>query len=360
MRNFLLQAVGLAAIGTVADMVPLVDENRILVRYGLGALSQRPTVGVQAMLRQTKLDKKKQLDGDDLGFMICPRLNAAGRLGQAEIAIELLTTENNERADKLAAYIDDLNVQRQSVERSIQLAATKQIKQIADFENTPAIVLRNHEWHPGVIGIVAGRLAEKHNRPVVLIAADPLGVKPGSGSARSARGVNLHEALAECGHLLESHGGHEAAAGLRVTDANFEAFREAFCQNVAQRLVGSESQPELRIDAETPLHMLTRQVVQQIESLAPFGKGNARPMLCASEVRLSGQPKRIGHSGRHLSLTLDQGGVKIRAVAFGGGDWEEELANLKGTLSVAFRPVINHFAGRVSVEVHLADWHADE
>jgi single-stranded-DNA-specific exonuclease len=147
---------------------------------------------------------------------------------------------------------------------------------------------------------------------------------------------------------------------LRILPKNVDAFREAFCQVAAER-IGLEPQvPELQVDAEASLQMLTRQTVEQIESLAPFGHGNSRPVLCATNVRIAGEPKRIGATGRHLSMMIDQHGVKIRAVAFGGGDWEEELSRVDGPLSIAFRPVINHFRGRVSVEIHLDDWHVDE
>ncbi len=359
LRSFLLQAVGLAAIGTVADVVPLVDENRILVRYGLGCLKSEPIVGVAALLRSTKLHEKPQLAGDDLGYSIGPRLNAAGRLGQAELAIELLTTESPQRADTIAQYMEELNLQRQSMERSMARAATKQARKFGDPLEASALVLADHDWHAGVIGIVAGRLAEKYACPVVMIANDPLGVKPGLGSARSVPGFNLHEALAQCGHLLESHGGHAAAAGLRIQAAKIAEFRQVFCQIVAEQLCKAERQTDLLVDAEASLQMLTRQTVEQIESLAPFGQGNNAPMLCATEVRLSGTPKRIGSTGRHLSMMFDQFGVKMRAVAFGGGDWETELAGIEGPMSIAFRPVLNTFRGRTSVEIHLTDWRVD-
>ena len=360
LRTFLLQAVGLAAIGTVCDVVPLVDENRILVRFGLDALKNQPVVGLAALMRQTKLSEKKRLEGEDIGFVMGPRLNAAGRLGQANIAIELLTTESTERADTIAQYLDELNVQRQSVERTISRAAAKQIKATESMQDAPALVLADHQWHAGVIGIVAGRLSEKYHRPVVLIAEDPLGVKPGIGSVRSVPGFNVHEALAECGHLLESHGGHAAAAGLRIQSAQVDAFREAFCQVAAAWLAESDQMPELKIDAEASLQMLTRQTVEQIECLAPFGHGNSRPVLCTDEVRLLGPPKRMGATGSHLSMMFDQHGVKMRAVAFGGGDWEQELARIDGPISIAFRPVINNWRGRVSVEIHLDDWHVEQ
>ena len=358
-RSFLLQAVGMAAIGTVCDVVPLVDENRILTRIGLNTLKADPGVGLAALMRRTKLDEKPYLDGEDLGFVIGPRLNAAGRLGQAEIATELLITDDPERADKISLYLDELNSQRQSLERSMFRSANKQVKEQHDLDNCAALVLADHEWHAGVIGIVAGRLAEKYNRPVVMIAADPLGVKPGTGSARSVPGFDLHAALAECSSHLESHGGHAAAAGCRVHTKNVDSFREAFNQIAAEKIGSEPPEAELQVDAEASLQMLTRQTVEQIESLAPFGQGNSRPVLCASDVRLAGPPKRMGSTGRHLSMMIDQHGVKVRAVAFGGGEWEEELARIDGPMSIAFRPVINNFRGRVSVEIHLDDWQVD-
>jgi single-stranded-DNA-specific exonuclease len=360
LRTYLLQALGLAAIGTVCDVVPLLDENRILVRHGLNSLQAHPTVGMAALLRSTKLDSKKRLEGEDLGYSIGPRLNAAGRMGQAEIAIELLTTEDAQRADTIAKFLDELNLQRQTLERSMLLAAGKQIKAHPEYADAPALVLSSHDWHAGVIGIVAGRLAEKHHRPVVVIAADPLGVQAGIGSARSVPGFNLHAALAECDPLLESHGGHAAAAGLKIQQQNVDRFRVAFCQVAAEQLAKLDPVAELVIDGEASLQMLTHQTVQQIESLAPFGHGNRRPVLCASQVRLAGPPKRMGATGRHLSMTFDQHGVKMRAVAFGGGDWEEALAKIDEPFSIAFRPVINNWQGRVSVEMHLDDWKVGE
>jgi single-stranded-DNA-specific exonuclease len=358
-RNFLLMAVGLAAIGTVADVTPLIDENRILVRYGLRSLCEYPTLGAAAVLRHAKLHEKKNLECEDLAFAVGPRLNAAGRLGQAEIGVELLLTEDADRADKLAAYIEELNGQRQTLERSISRAADKQAREKYDPRRDAALVLADAEWHPGIVGIVAGRLVDKHNVPAVVVALDPLGVKPGIGSARSVPGFNLHAALASCTDLLESHGGHEAAAGLKVTEAKLPAFRRAFCDVAARELNGAARHAELHVDAETALSCLTAQTVQQIESLAPFGHGNHRPVLCASNVRLAEPPRRMGEAGRHLSMMFDQQGVRMRAVAFGNGDWEQELAGINGELSIAFRPVINRYRGRTTVEMHLADWRVD-
>ncbi len=357
LRTFLVQAVGLAALGTVADVVPLVDENRVIVADGLRtSLKLCAPVGLTALMKLAKLDGRQLVSAEDVAFSIAPRLNAAGRLGQARLAVELLITDRPDRAEELAQYINQLNSSRQTLERSIYLAAHKQIKEEFDPANDPALVVAQHGWHPGVIGIVAGKLAEKYHRPVVLIAWDEMGVKPGIGSARSVPGLNLHRALEACSAHLVTHGGHAAAAGLTIEEHRLEAFRGDFCEHVATEWSEEHRVAELRIDAEVPLSSLTGEVLQTIERLAPFGAGNARPLFCTSSVALANAPKPMGSDGRHLSMTLVQHGVGLRAVAFGGGDWAEDLSALVGPIDVAFRPVINNFRGRRSVELHLVDW----
>jgi len=360
MRNFLVEATGLAALGTVADMVPLVDENRALVTHGLKSLKARSTPGLAALLRVAKLDDKRELMSEDVAFAIAPRLNAAGRLGQAQLAVELLVTDRPDRAAELADYLEKLNADRQTLERRILLAANKQAKTDFDPVGDAALVLAGDDWNPGVIGIVAGRLAEKHHRPVVLVAWDKFEARPGIGSARSVPGFNLYEALAACREHLVGFGGHAAAAGLRIERRNLDAFREAFREQVAAQITPQQRQAELWIDAEAPLSAFTLQTVRQIEELSPFGQGNPRPMLCTSGVRLAEPPRPIGTGGNHLALQLVQHDVRLRAVAFGAGDRAEELAHLDGPIDVAFRPVINAFRGRQNVELHLMDWRKGE
>ena len=360
MKNFLLSAVGLAALGTVADVVPLVDENRVLVQHGLASLKERPGLGLAALMKITELHAKPRLDAEDIGFTIGPRLNAAGRLGQAQLGVELLTTTSADRAAALAEYLNELNGSRQSLERSIYLAANKQLQEQFDAEGDPAFVLADRGWHAGVIGIVAGRLAEKYHRPVVLVSFDELGLKPGVGSARSVPGFNLHEALAACTQHLVSHGGHAAAAGLKIEEPRLEHFRGDFCEQAAGAIAAEKRIAELWIDAEVGFGELTLPVVSDLEKLAPFGHANPRPLLCASGITLTSPPQKIGGGGRHLALKLSQNGLALRGVAFGGGDWADELAAAQGPLSLAFRPVINEFRGRRSVELQIADWQAGQ
>ncbi len=362
MKDFLVQAVGLAALGTVADVVPLVDENRVLVRHGLESLANAPTLGTATLMAVAKVaaqrhpDGKMRLSAEDVAFQLAPRINAAGRLGQPQLAVELLVTDRPERAQELAQYIDGLNATRQTIERSIQLAASKQARELFDPVDDAALVLADHGWHPGVIGIVAGRLADRFHRPVVMISWDKAGMRAGVGSARSVPGFDLHAALAECGEFLLAHGGHAAAAGLKIHQPQLAGFRAAFCEVAAARIPLQERVADLLVDVEAPLSAFTLDAVRQLERLAPFGHGNPRPLLCTTGVTLAGPPKPLGQSGHHLAMMLSQHGVTLRAVAFGGGDWADELAAADGPLDIAFRPVINAFRGRQSVELHLVDW----
>ncbi len=257
---------------------------------------------------------------------------------------------------ELAQYIDQLNGSRQTLERSMQLAAKKQIDEHFNEADDPAFVLAERGWHAGVIGIVAGRLAEKHHRPVVLISLDAMGTRSGIGSARSIPGFNLHAALEACDECLLAHGGHAAAAGLKIEEDKIDSFRAAFCEVAAAEISQQQRVADLLIDAEFPLSAFTTKTVHQIERLAPFGQHNARPLLCATGATLDGPPKAIGAGGRHLSLRLSQHGVSLRAVAFGASEWAEPMAALQRPIDIAFRPVINNVQGRHNVELHLVDW----
>jgi single-stranded-DNA-specific exonuclease len=356
MRDFLVQAVGLVALGTVADVVPLVDENRILVKHGLRSLREQPTLGMAALMKLTKLDEKRALGAEDIGFTLAPRLNAAGRLGQGTLGVELLITDSTERATALSEYLNELNGSRESLERSIYLAANKQAQEEFDPEADAALVLASNGWHPGVIGIVASRLVEKFHRPVVMIALDELGLKPGVGSARSVPGFDLCAALRACGATLQSCGGHAVAAGLKIDPARIDEFRACFVEHAAAEITSAQRVAELRIDAEVSFSSLTVDAVLQLERMAPFGSGNPRPVMCTTDVSLVDAPKKMGGGERHLALRLRQHNLQLRGVAFGGGEWCDEIAAVEGGLAVAFRPVINEFKGRRNVELHICDW----
>ena len=356
LRNFLFGAISLAAIGTVADVVPLLDENRIIVHHGLNCLRQFANPGLVHLMRLAKCNDKPRLEAEDIAFGIGPRLNASGRLGQAQLGVELLTCDSEERAKSLAEYIDQLNKNRDTLDRKILREANKLIKEEFDPENEAALVLAQPDWHLGVIGIVAGRIAETYHRPTIMISTDPLGNRPGVGSCRTSCGVNLYEALTGAQQNLISFGGHTAAAGLTIAPENIDAFREDFCEQVIQQVCVDELIPDLDIDAEALIGNLTLSTMYELEKLAPFGQENPRPILCASGVRLQAPARTMGSDGRHLALQLSQHNSSIRAVAFGKGEWATELSELDATYDFAFRPVINEYNGRRSVELHLIDF----
>lgn len=357
MKRLLMQSLALAAIGTVADVVPLLDENRVLVNHGLRVLGEDPPAGLLELMKLTQTDRSTGLTAETISFTLAPRLNAAGRLGQAQLGIELLTIDAGERAKSLADYIHGLNTTRDSLQRSVQLAAGKQAREEFDPENDPALVLSGIGWHAGVIGVVAGRMAEQYSKPVVILSLDTAGKQDATGSGRAGvPGVDLHAAFAECADRLVRFGGHQAAAGLTIREKDIDAFRGDFCEAISKQWTDGDINPVLQIDAEAPLGQLNLAILKQIETLAPFGAGNPRPVLLGRGIELDGPATTMGATGRHLTMTLRQGDKTLRAVAFGAGDWCDEINAADGPIEIAYRPVINDYRGYQSVEVHLVDW----
>lgn len=361
MRDFLIGAVGLAAIGTVADVVPLLGENRILVRYGLSSLIEKSSLGLKALMRIAGLEGRTELTAEDIGFAIAPRINAAGRLGQARLAVELLTSDVPERALQLATYIDEQNKVRQSVERKVFKQAKEQVEAHPEWLDHPALVLADADWHAGVIGIVASRVTEHFQKPAILISINQSdGI--GQGSGRTFANFDLHAGLTACEDHLVKYGGHRAAAGLKIQADKIDAFRLAFCEHVGSNHEVQDCHLELRVDAEVRLTDLTLKAVTELDRLGPFGRDNPRPVLATQGVELAEPPRRMGEGERHLSLSLRQGTRKMRAICFGKGDWADEIsAAVAGgsRISICFAPTINRFRGQENVEMQLIDWKAD-
>jgi len=358
MRDFLISAVGLVAIGTVADVVPLTGENRVFVRYGLAGLRERASLGLKALMQVAGLEGKHALQSEDIAFSLAPRINAAGRLGQARLAVELLTTESAERAHSLAAYIDEQNKIRQTVERRVFKQAKELVEEHPEWAQAEALVLAHPEWHPGVIGIVASRVVEHFQKPTVLIS---LGRDDGigQGSARSFARFDLHAGLHSCAEHLKAYGGHAAAAGLKVHADSIDAFREAFCRYVAENHTVEDRDLELEVDAEVRLADLTHRAVRELDRLGPFGQCNRRPVFACTRVELAEPPRKMGGGDRHLSVVVRQHGKTIRGVAFGKGDWADEIAAAGGPISISFAPSINRFRGQENVEIQLIDWNVE-
>ena len=359
MRDFLTDAVALAAIGTVADCVPLRGENRVIVRYGLLALGSRSGPGLKALLELAGVGAGKTPQSDTIAFQVGPRINAAGRLGQATLAVELLTTDDPQRAKTLAEYLDRLNKERQSVERRTVKEAKELVEANSDWRDAPALVLAKHDWHPGVIGIVAGRIAEHFERPAVLIALDRE-TGQGQGSARSFAGFDLHRGLSACDKHLIGCGGHKAAAGLRVEESKLDDFRDMFCQYVEEHHRPEEDAFELGVDAEVRLADITFPAVRELDRLGPFGQENPRPAFVATQVELASPPRTIGGGGRTLALMVRQhDGRPIKTIAFGRSEWAGPIERA-GRIDMHFTAEINHWNGRENVELRLTDWQAEK
>ncbi|GIW71280.1 MAG: hypothetical protein KatS3mg102_0822 [Planctomycetota bacterium] len=354
LREFLLDAMALVAIGTVADAVPLLDENRILVHYGLRALAASPHPGLRALLRVARLEHGVP-SAEDVAFQLAPRLNAAGRMGRAELALELLSCEEEQRAAQLAEALDAENRRRRALEREVLAQALDGAERALAQTDGAAIVSAAPGWHPGVIGIVASRLVERYHRPAVLIALDEQGL--GRGSARSIPGVRLHAALARCEDLLLRHGGHAQAAGLEIRAERVEPFRrrlgEALAEELASALAAPDGPAPLQVDLELPLGTISETLVRELECLGPHGLANRPPLFSASGLRLAAPPRAVG-GGEHLQLSLAQGGTVRRAIGFRLAGKLPELER-GGALCAAFRPTLSRYGGGTRVELELAD-----
>jgi single-stranded-DNA-specific exonuclease len=359
-REYLLDSVALASLGVVADVVPLVDENRILVRHGLARLSDRTLPGLRALCATAKIPADAELRASDIGFKLAPRLNAAGRLGCARQVVELLTTTRDEQAFDLAQDLEETNLLRQGYERQT-LSEARALIDRQGWQDDPAFVLASPSWHVGVIGIVAGRLAEQYARPSLLIALHPSDAKGtlaglGVGSGRSVAGFALNEALAACGDLLVGHGGHPMAAGFRVRPDRITTLRERFCDFAAAHFPQGPPPPELILDAETPLSALTLGLVNDLDRLEPYGADNRRPVFLAGGLKVEGEPRKVGIGERHLSFRVRQHGTVLKAIAFGMADRLEELLSAGGACCLAFTPKLNEWQGYRSVDLEVADF----
>jgi len=332
------------AIGTVADVVPLRDENRSLVQMGLLALEATRHAGLRALLAVSRVEGRR-IRPSDVGFRIGPRINAAGRLGSAQAALDLLCCEEAPRADRLARALEEGNRTRQRVERKQSAEALERATRTLAHRDEPAIVLGDASWHPGVIGIVAARVAETCKRPAALIAVDG---DEARGSARSFGGVRLHEALARCDEHLLTHGGHAFAAGFTLRADRIDRFREAFLVAVSEQARGPAGPRP--VDAELPIDAISAPLAEEIDSIGPFGAGNEEPLFCAFGVRSAGRPRRVGADGAHLVFYAASERTSVRAVAFQQAEQERLLA---GPIDLAF--VLRKGEGPDPVEIHVRE-----
>ncbi len=353
-RALLLDLLSLAALGTVADVVPLVNENRVITRHGLGHIKRTSLPGLAALLDASRLSGEK-IDAYHVGFVLGPRLNACGRMGHAGEAVRLLTEADATSAAQIASFLATENDRRRQTERLIYDEAHQMVLDGGhDSDDRRAIVLGKADWHVGVMGIVASRLVESFCRPVVLLSFDN---GRAQGSARSVPGLSVHDAMQSCAPLLTSFGGHAMAAGVRLETQNVDAFRDQFVAYVNNNLTPSDLRHELQIDTDCTLADLDVGLFEQLERLAPFGRDNPAPLLCLRDAGLDEVPRRVGSDGSHARLVLRQGSRQASAIGFGLADQAAEHA-AGDRIDVAFVPKMGTWKGRMQLELHVKDLRA--
>jgi single-stranded-DNA-specific exonuclease len=354
-RDLLVEFAALVALGTVADVVPLTGENRILVRFGLGQLLRTRFEGLRALIAAAGYGGDKKIDCMAIGFTLGPRLNAAGRMGHARQAVELLTTASGERATEIATWLEQQNRQRQATEKRMADLARQQIEERQSKSDDGAeelvLVAAHESFHAGVVGIVASRLVDLYHRPAFVLFKNHVECH---GSARSIEGFQLHEAIEHVRDLLTSGGGHAMAGGVRLPLANLEAFRERLNAFARDRLTDEQLVPSLPVDDVLDLADCNPQVIAMLEKLEPFGRGNPQPRFLVENVRLSAPPRRVGATGAHLQLTVSRPPNVARCIAFRMGDIEPELP--VGTeVNLIVEPRVDEWQGRVRVDLVVVD-----
>ncbi len=350
-ENAVYTHMDLVALGTTADIVPLRDENRVLTKYGLDMMQQTHKSGLLALLDVAGL-REKELSTGHMLFMLAPRINAAGRMGDATRVVRLLITEDQREAADLARELNEEN-QRRRKEDTLTFEAARDVVEKDPFlREAKGLVLASDTWHPGIIGIVASRMVEAFNRPVVMIST--AGEK-GRGSARTVGDFHLYNAIKECSDLLIQFGGHHHAAGLSIEKDRIEAFRHKFHEVVAARATPADFVPRLEIDSEIELDEVTPRMVKLMKMLGPFGPANTHPVLVSRNLSLVGSTRTIGVEKKHLKFRVRQNGRVMEAIGFGMADYAERVNDSRDQLDLAFTLEENTFRGETSLQLRIKD-----
>jgi single-stranded-DNA-specific exonuclease len=338
----------LVAVGTVADIVPLTGENRILTTLGLDKLRVTSNPGLRALMEVAGVESI-EARAPHIGFALGPRLNAAGRLGDASIGVDLLTTDDIANAVTIARQLDAENRRRRELERTVFEDATRMIDETIDLSERRSIVLWSSGWHPGVVGIVASRIAKQHNRPTILLSVADGWCK---GSGRSIPGFDLHAALAECRDCVESFGGHRHAAGVSLAEDRLEEFGACVERAVASVLKPEDLIPVIEIDALVSLAECDFDLVHMTKKLRPFGAGNPEPVFGTRNLKLI-SAKAVGNG--HLKMTVSQGERAMDAIGFGMGPVLDDLRGAGGMVALAYVLEENTWRGVTNLQLRLKD-----
>lgn len=322
----------LVAMAGAADIVPLSDENRILVMYGLTLINRSPRPGLVALMKATRIEPG-QLNAGQIVFSIAPRINAAGRLSDAKIAVELLMTDDLDRAIELSSQLETENWERRKLDEETLNSALEKVVRVHDLDKDMALVLHEEEWHPGVIGIVASRLVELYYRPTVMLTTIDGVAK---GSARSIPNFNIYEALQQCSDLLNHYGGHQAAAGLSINIANIPEFRRRFNLLASQQIKNDDLIPQIEIDSKIKLSEITPKFLRILHQFAPFGPENPRPVFLSEDVTHTGFVRKVGHN--HLLMQLKQNGNEkiFDAIGFDLGHFESQIKDKLTRIDIVY------------------------
>lgn len=339
----------LVALGTSADIVPLLGENRTLTRYGFQQIVRTTKPGLKSLTFVSGL-MGKDIGTGQIVFVLAPRINAIGRLGDAQQAIKLLTTRDEQLASQIARTLDSENRRRKSIDEATLNQALEQLNEVCDLENDKAIVLASEGWHQGVIGIVASRLVERYHLPTVLIAIDN---GEGKGSARSIPGFHLFEALKTCEDLLIRFGGHKYAAGLTILPENVDEFRRRLKEVTKKMLTDEDLVPKLFVDAEIELDHIKSDFVDILEMFSPFGPMNMRPVFLTRNLEVVGQPYKVGKN--HLKMKVRKGDTVIDVIGFGFGELVRPLSMRAGTIDMAYVIEYNHWNGVARIQLRVKD-----
>ncbi|MEA3224376.1 MAG: single-stranded-DNA-specific exonuclease RecJ [Planctomycetota bacterium] len=354
LREYMLTATSLAAMGTVADIVDLRGENRILTSYGLRALPDSKLSGIQALIETAGLTGHK-LDSFHIGFRLAPMLNAAGRMGHARLAVELLTSDSPVRSMQIAEYLKEQNTQRQQCDRKIFKQACEMIVERGlNHPDRKSIVLSSENWHTGVIGIVASKVVDKFYRPTIMINAGDAENGVAQGSGRSVPGFCLLSAIKACSQNLIRFGGHKMACGITIETDKIEQFAAKFEAYAKENLKEEETVAKLHIDAVASLDTFRKETVDELQLLGPFGQGNPEPIFATKGVRLASPPRRVGAGRDHLQLAITDNTAAVRCIGFRLGKLEKKLLEHE-FFNVAYQPQINTYNGNSNVEFTLAD-----
>ncbi|UCD94745.1 MAG: single-stranded-DNA-specific exonuclease RecJ, partial [Candidatus Zixiibacteriota bacterium] len=339
----------LVALGTSADIVPLVSENRVLTKYGIRQISRTTKPGLKSLAFVSGL-MGKEIGTGQVVFILAPRINAIGRLGDAELAIKLLTTKDEKLAAEIARKLDKENQRRKNIDEKTLNDALEQMRGVVDLDEDRAIVLASEGWHQGVIGIVASRLVEKFHLPTVMIAIDN---DEGKGSARSIPGFHLCDALRECEDLLLRYGGHKYAAGLTIDPTNIESFRDRLKEVSKRMLTDDDLVAKLYIDSQIELSQISRVLLDVIETFAPFGPQNMRPVFMTRNCEILGQPYCVGKN--HLKMKVRKGDAVFDVIGFGFGEWARRLSGRGSLVDLVYVVEYNSWAGHTRIQLRLKD-----